>query len=312
MNSIMLSLGVVVPLACTVFLGYFFRRMKLLDGTTTAQMNHLVYKCFLPVLMFLSIYGTSAEDIKDISVLKFAAGFILILYLVLMLVLPTFVKDKTKASVMVQGIYRSNFISFGTVVVSAVYGAESVGVTSMLCSIVVPLYNVLAVLTFELLRGNKLSPKKLLAEFLKNPFIIAALCGYFFLFTGIRLPDIAVSTLNNISKIATTLALMMLGAEFKFAYIGKYKKELTATVLCKLFLVPAIGYSLAIWLGYRSVVLLSLGAMFMSPVASSSYNMAEAMGGNGELAGAVVVSTSVVSVLSIFLWVLLLSSRGWI
>lgn len=60
------------------------------------------------------------------------------------------------------------------------------------------------------------------------------------------------------------------------------------------------------------LVLLSLGAMFMSPVASSSYNMAEAMGGDGNFAGTVVVATSVLSVVTIFLWVFLLSSFGMI
>lgn len=84
------------------------------------------------------------------------------------------------------------------------------------------------------------------------------------------------------------------------------------SVLGKLFLVPAVGYMIAAYMGYRNVELLSLGAMFMSPVASSSYNMAEAMGGNGELAGAVVVSTSVVSVVSIFLWIFLMSNIGMI
>ena len=62
----------------------------------------------------------------------------------------------------------------------------------------------------------------------------------------------------------------------------------------------------------REAVLLSLGAMFMSPVASSSYNMAAAMGGDGDFAGTVVVSTSVLSVVTIFLWVFLLSSFGMI
>lgn len=106
--------------------------------------------------------------------------------------------------------------------------------------------------------------------------------------------------------------LLMLGAGFRFVYLNRYRTQLMITVVGKLIIVPAAGYAIAIAAGYREAVLLSLGAMFMSPVASSSYNMAEAMGGDGDFAGTVVVSTSVLSVVTIFLWVFLLSSFGMI
>ena len=55
MNSIILSLNVAIPLAGTIFTGYFFRQSKLLSQGTIDQMNHLVYKCFLPVFSLNSI-----------------------------------------------------------------------------------------------------------------------------------------------------------------------------------------------------------------------------------------------------------------
>lgn len=159
MNSIILSLNVAIPLAGTIFTGYFFRQSKLLSQGTIDQMNHLVYKCFLPVLMFLNIYKTDVDMIRaDSSVLLFAAVFILGEYLILLIGIPVIERDHRRSSVMIQGIYRSNFISFGSVVVSSIYGDSAVGITSMLCSVVVPLYNVLAVFTFELLCGKKVSP----------------------------------------------------------------------------------------------------------------------------------------------------------
>jgi predicted permease len=53
-------------------------------------------------------------------------------------------------------------------------------------------------------------------------------------------------------------------------------------------------------------------AMYAAPVASSSFPMAQELGGNAELAGEIVVITSLLSIATVFSWVLILSSSGMI
>ena len=70
--------------------------------------------------------------------------------------------------------------------------------------------------------------------------------------------------------------------------------------------------STAIALGMRGDVLIALLAVFGSPTAVSSAPMAQAMGGNGELAGEIVAITSVCSIVSVFLLVFALSRFGFL
>ena len=50
--------------------------------------------------------------------------------------------------------------------------------------------------------------------------------------------------------------------------------------------------------------------MFAAPVATSSYTMAQMMGGDGPLAGELVVMTTVFSLFTLFLWVFLYGILG--
>ena len=50
--------------------------------------------------------------------------------------------------------------------------------------------------------------------------------------------------------------------------------------------------------------------VFASPTAVNSFTMAQQMGGDAELAGDIVVTTSAVSILTMFLWIFLFKSLG--
>ena len=67
-----------------------------------------------------------------------------------------------------------------------------------------------------------------------------------------------------------------------------------------------IGYML----GIRGVELFLILAVYATPVATASYPMAQNMGGDGELAGQMVVISTVASVGTLFLWIFLLNSIG--
>ena len=49
-----------------------------------------------------------------------------------------------------------------------------------------------------------------------------------------------------------------------------------------------------------------------TPVATASFSMAQNMGGDGDLAGELVVSSTIISIVTLFLWIFLMSSLGLI
>ena len=111
---------------------------------------------------------------------------------------------------------------------------------------------------------------------------------------------------NDVSKIATPLSLILLGASFKFDNIKKYLKQTTIAVVGKTILTPCIILPICIMFGYRGVELSTLMIIFAAPTAISSFTMAQQMDSDSDLAGQIVVFTSAFCVVTVFMWIFIL------
>ena len=84
------------------------------------------------------------------------------------------------------------------------------------------------------------------------------------------------------------------------------------SVAGRLIVVPLVFLSGAVALGIRDVSLATLLAVFASPTAVSSYPMAQQIGGDADFAAAQVVLTTALSGLSVFLWIFLFKTLGFL
>ena len=117
-------------------------------------------------------------------------------------------------------------------------------------------------------------------------------------------------SITDLGRIATPLALVSLGAGFQFKRIKGYARQLIICISGKLVIGPMIMLTLAALLGFREEMLVPVLALFGSPVATSSYTMAELMDGDGVLAGSLVVLTTALSILTMFLFIFALNQLG--
>ncbi|MEG0270466.1 MAG: AEC family transporter, partial [Clostridia bacterium] len=226
------------------------------------------------------------------------------------LLVPRFEKSNLRRGVMVQSIFRSNYILFGLPMAASLFGASETGTTAVLIAFVIPLFNLLSVIALEIFNVGKVNVKRILMGVVTNPLILGAMAAFVFLLTGLRLPRVVEQTVRDISKIATPLALIILGGSFTFSRLKPNLKHIVAAVSGRLILIPLCFVSLSVALGFRGVALGALLAMFASPTAVSSFTMAQQLHADDELAGQIVVVGSLCSVVTIFLWVSLLSSLG--
>ena len=74
MESLVLSLNVVLPLLFLILVGQGVRRLKLCDERALKQMNQLVFKLFLPCTLFNNILSTDLKTVLQPQLLIFAAG----------------------------------------------------------------------------------------------------------------------------------------------------------------------------------------------------------------------------------------------
>lgn len=311
-ESLLVGVRVIIPMIVFMGLGYLFRVIKIAGEKTFRELNKICFKSFLPVMVFYNIYQSDLKEDFEGQVLAFAVVSVFIIFFVVILIVNRVWKGSPNRSVLIQGMYRSNFVLYGMEVTRTLCGSDEMGMASILVAVIIPIYNVLAVILFTFYGTGKKSVRSVILGIIKNPLIIASVIGILVNISGLQLPELAESVVDNLSDIATPLALLCLGGTFTFDQVLTYRKELVAVCLTRLVIVPFIFLGLAVLFGIRGSNLAAFLAMYGSPAAVSSYTMAGEMGGNHELAGAIVVVTSVFSILTMFLWIVLLDFFGLI
>ena len=178
---------------------------------------------------------------------------------------------------------------------------------------------------------SKRSVKYVLLNIVKNPLIIGVAAGL--LCVGIREIERAICgevvfalsnqlkflyvVVNDLKVIASPLALIVLGAQFEFSEVKGMTKEILVGTAWRIIIAPVIGIGAAYLLSsYTDIISFgtdvypTLIALFGTPVAVSSAIMAGEMGSDEQLATQLVVWTSLVSIVTIFITVFVLMAFG--
>jgi predicted permease len=310
--DISLSFSVVAPICIYILLGIIVKKLKLIGEAGLSQTNKLVYSLFFPTVMFVNIYNSSLETSLNFELVLFLLIMFTIVFILLVLLIPLFTKERPVQASIIQGIYRANSLLYAIPIITTIYGPENVGVAAVSVSLIVPISNVFCVILLESKRGNKANFGKIVLSLIKNPIIIGALLGLFVKLIDITLPSILKEVIVDMSKVVNPLALILLGAGLNFGNIRKDKYHLLLVCISKLVLVPMFFVFVGYWWGFREIELATIFALSSVPTAVSSYVMAKEMGADGPLAGEIVAFTSTLSILTIFLWMLLLTGIGWI
>ncbi|MBO4382785.1 MAG: AEC family transporter [Clostridia bacterium] len=312
LSSFLIALNAVLPFLVYLGVGYAVHRIGLTDEPFLERMNKMVFQCFFPFLMFWSLYNV--DDGLEIrgSFLPVCVLSLLLLVGALILAVPRLVKDRPKQPVVIQAAYRSNFVLFGIPMAQSVFGARGAAVATLMVAIIVPLYNAIAVILFETWRGGDIKPLQLLKNIVTNPLILGALVGLVFLLLGIKLPAPVETPISAFSALTTPLALFLLGGTLKFRAIRDNRRYLWPTMAFKLILLPLIATLLSSLFGFSDVERFGFLIMAGAPVAIASFPMAANMGGDGELAGQFVALSTVASLFTLFGFIVVYHTVGFI
>ena len=311
-ESLFISLEIVLPLFFLMAIGYIIKRTGMMNETSVKQVNSVIFKIFLPLLVFLNIYNTELAESFNSKLLLYAVAGVLIQFVLSLCLVILVEKENSRRGVMLQGMFRSNFVLFGIPISTALFGEQAAGLAAILIAVIIPLYNVLAVISLEIFNGRRPNILKILLGIVTNPLIIGSVVGVLFLLFHIELPTVLYETVSDISGIATPLAFIILGASFNFGDVGKYVRERSLVWGCKLVFFPVLFLGIALLLGFRDAPLAVLLTVFGAPIAVSSFTMAQQMGGDHALAGQLVVFSSIFSIVTMFLFIFLLKEMAFL
>lgn len=310
MDSLVLAFNVVFPLCVYMLIGGLIKKVKILSENTMKEINNMIFKVLIPISLFFDIYKSDLKETVQPRLFIYTALLVIAAFAVSWILVRRFVKEPADVPTMVQGIYRSNYVLFGTVICANLAGDEGSAMAAAVAVLVVPLFNILAVVMFEVLRGGKVKAGRLIIQIFKNPLVDAGLLGALFNLLRLHIPSIIESPLMTLGDIASPLALVVLGAMLSFKSIISHKGRLAAAVVGRLIIIPAIALTILALLGFRGPAMVALLAAFASPTAVASVPMAQSMGGNGKLAGEIVAISTAFSIVTVFGFIAAMSALG--
>lgn len=309
-NNFWICINAVIPLLIYLIIGFAIRRAGIISEDEVHRFNRLVFVVCFPAMMFENLYGADLRVAFNLKLVVFALMF-LFAYIGASIPLVSRIEKKPESrGALIQAMYRSNYVLMGLPIAINIYGKGNVSVTAFLIAFVVPAYNVLAVIILEYYRGGKTSASNMLRKIITNPIIQGAIAAVIVIMAGIRIPKSVDSVVSAMSDATTPMAMILLGASFNLKSVKTSRRNLSIAVIAKLLVMPGLGLSIAMLLGFRNIEFVSLICMLAAPCAVSSYTMAESMGSDGELAGNAVIFTTTLSVITIFAWLFLFKNLG--
>ena len=326
MESLIFALKAVTPLVALVTIGYFLKKGGLMDGEFAKKLNRLVFRVFLPTTLFLNVYKIEKPGDVAFGYIIYALAATLGIFLVAFGIIVLIVPENARRGALVQVAFRSNYALVGIPLAQSLFGDEGVGAATLLSAMIIPLFNILAVITLSIFRedGEKTSVLKVVKGVTGNPLIRAIFLGLAVLavravFTRVGI-DFRLNQITPIYKVATDLsalstplALLVLGAQFEFSTAAELRREITIGILFRSVAVPVLGLGIA-YLFFRDSFtgahFASLVAVFATPVAVSSVPMIQEMNGDVKLMGQLVVWTTLFSAITVFLASFLLKLGG--
>ena len=326
MESLMFALNAVLPIILMVVAGYLLKRCGLMKADLAKPLNKLVFRVFLPVMLFLNVYKIENLGQMDFGYIIFVIVIIAMVFGISIPVVLCVTQKGEQRGALLQASFRSNYALIGIPLAQSLFGEAGVAVATLLSAVVIPLFNVLAVISLSVFRqnGKKTDVKKILSDIFKITLIQSIAAGLIVL--GIRtlfvrwgivfcLKDIkpVYKVLEYLSGMATPMALLVLGVQFEFSAVASLKREILYGTLARTLFVPLLGIGIA-YLPFRDSFsgahFAAFVAVFATPVAVSSVPMAQEMDSDVILAGQLVVWTTLFSALSVFLASFLLKFAG--
>lgn len=326
LESFLFAVEAIAPIFLLVILGYLLKRARFANADFCKLANKMVFRVFLPANLFLNVYQIPSLSGVDFTYVAYAMGVVVVIFLLAIPAVMLVTKHPERRGPALQVTFRSNYALVGIPLAEALFGSEGALFATLLSALVIPLYNVLAVISLSIFSGGKEKPsvKKILLDILKNPLILSIAAGLVaLLFRAIlvnngitwRLSDLSpiFTTLQYLSRVATPVALLVLGMQFEFSAVKTLRREIVFGTVARVVVAPLIGIGVAFLFlrhVFSGVHFATFVALFATPVAVSSVPMTQEMGGDTALAGQYVVFTTLLSALSIFLASFLLRLAG--
>jgi predicted permease len=286
---------ILFPDFALILIGFLLVRVTNWGTQFWAGLEKLVYYVLFPALLFYSTARTSFDFASTGKLLQVALLASLCGIALGWLAKPLFHAAPMVFESGVQTAFRFNSY-IGLAIASRLAGEQGTSLLALIIGFAVPMCNMAAVHALVHKSGG------LLRELAKNPLLIATAGGMAFNLLGLPLPEIISATLSRMGSASIAAGLITVGAGLRLSGLHEAKGMAAYLLAIKLLLLPLIGYGVGRWIGLQGVQLQIVVMFCALPTASSCYVLAARMGGNGPFVAFLVSASTIISAVTLPLW----------
>ena len=300
MEYLITSFHTVAPLLVLMSVGLLLRIVGFAKKKFFLTLNKVVYYVGLPCMMFRNIVG-ERETSSDWQVVAFMLGVTILLFVLMWIFAPYFIRNPKRRGAITQATVRSNDSIFSLTVAATMLPEGTFGLTIFTAALVATAYNILSIITLEI-NGGKIHPLVFLKSIVTNPVILSVAAGYLFRFLDWELPIVLQKPIEHFANMVPPVGFLTLGGILSFEGVRQNRKALTFITVCKLIVIPLLCTGTAALLGFRGIRLLTVLLISAAPTAMASYPLATALDSDADLAGEAVAVTTALSLPTVFLF----------
>jgi len=292
----------IVPIFLIIIFGYFLRQRGLIKAHFIQEANRFVFLFSLPLLIFTGIMKSDIKDVGLTNILAVLLPTLVILCFAFLLALAMGLKKGTLGS-FVQTAFHGNITYIGLAVLYYMLGEEGLKKGSLLIGFLILMNNTLAITILSWTSQKHDTMWKSLVSVVKTPLIIATCVGMLLLYLGIPVPRLLMKSMGILANIALPMALIIIGASMSVGTVKSSFKLSGIVALMKLMVLPSLSslfcyfFSIPLSDALPGIILLA------TPTATTSFILANQLGGNTELASGVITLSTLLSPFAFTFWV---------
>ncbi|MEM0898482.1 MAG: AEC family transporter [Pseudomonadota bacterium] len=300
-------IGLVLPFFGLIALGFITARITRQPIEALGWMNTFIVYVALPALFFNLVAKTPVEELAEFRFIVATTLSTFIIFVVMFAIAIVRTRGEIAPStIMGLAAAYGNIGYMGPGLALLAFGEAAVVPVALIFCFDNVLHFVMAPLMMALSEDDDEKPPPLQVAFLVfkrialHPFILATVVGVTAAIVGFRPPDAAQTLLNYLANAAAPCALFAMGVTLALRPLNRMPKEAAIIAPLKLIIAPALLYIIVSWAGdFQPVWIYAAVLLAALPTATNVYVIGQQYGVWVERASAMVLITTVLSVITV-------------
>ncbi len=292
-------LQTITPIFLLILTGFVLRRASFPSQEFWPQAERLTYYVLFPALLVDKLTSIHAGQHPLLTMAASLVAAICVVAAALMAVRPRLQSDGPAFTSIFQGAIRPNTY-VGLSAAGGLFGDEGLSLSAVALMTVIPTVNVLCVLVLTR-HGRDTRARGLrdtVVQLGRNPLILACAAGFTLNGADVTLPAMLQEGLHILGSASLPLGLLAVGAGLSFSAALDGWKDVIASSLLKLLILPLLAFAAGKVLGLSGTPLGVCLIFTAVPVSVSSYILARVLGGDHDRMAAIITIQTLAALLS--------------